>query len=221
MNQKPVTLISISAGIESEASLEKIITPIFKKNTSVVLIDAIDGPGVRVLMRHGIGYKLIDSKHRFSTSQVRNIIAEASYAIFAWDGKTLSELIFEAKRQNLPSKLYAIETTTVVNKDKGHDFDIYIGRGTPWGNPYPVGVGDGKFSREEAINKYRDHFENNILNDPEKRKNLLLLRGYRLGCHCKPFACHGDIIAGYINSLAQPEDVIITPDFDIKQGKNT
>lgn len=221
MNHMPVTLIGISAGIESEESIANLIEPILKKNTSIVLIDSTEGPAVRLFNRQGVRYKYIDSKQRFSTSQVRKLIEEASYAVFVWDGKTLSELVFEAKRQNLPSRLHAVETTTVVNKDKGDDFDIYIGRGTPWGNPYPVGVGDGKFSREEAIRRYKDHFEKNILGDPEKRKGLLSLRGYRLGCHCKPFACHGDIIAGYLNNLNSAESLSTTPELATEQDPKT
>ena len=39
----------------------------------------------------------------------------------------------------------------VVNKYK-EDYDVYIGRGSKWGNPYRIGE-DG--TREEVIEKYR------------------------------------------------------------------
>jgi hypothetical protein len=93
-----------------------------------------------------------------------------------------------------------VEVTKVVNREKGEPYDIYIGRGTPWGNPYHVGTGPGRYSREEAIRLYREHFERTILSDNRKRNALFALRGYRLGCHCKPLACHGDVIAEFLNS---------------------
>ena len=42
--------------------------------------------------------------------------------------------------------------TKVVNKYK-QPYDIYIGRGSKWGNPFIIGQ-DG--NREEVINKYEN-----------------------------------------------------------------
>ncbi|WP_123009399.1 DUF4326 domain-containing protein, partial [Escherichia coli] len=36
-------------------------------------------------------------------------------------------------------------------------------------------------------------------------KNASSLKGKVIACHCKPYACHGDIIADYINSLDDGE----------------
>lgn len=41
--------------------------------------------------------------------------------------------------------------TTVVNRHKA-SYDVYVGRGTKWGNPFEIGK-DG--TRLEVIEKYR------------------------------------------------------------------
>lgn len=72
----------------------------------------------------------------------------------------------------------------VWNKRSPHPADaVYIGRGSPWGNPYRIGE-DG--SREEVIAKFKLH----VL----PRLNLEPLRGRHLLCYCAPAACHGDVI---------------------------
>ncbi len=86
--------------------------------------------------------------------------------------------------------------TTVVNIYKTKDLNyIYIGRGSPFGNPFVIGK-DG--TREEVIEKYRSYFKGK-LEDPTFRTMVLRLRGKRLGCFCKPKACHGDIIKEWLD----------------------
>ncbi|KKM25633.1 hypothetical protein LCGC14_1593050 [marine sediment metagenome] len=73
----------------------------------------------------------------------------------------------------------------VVNLRKSN-YNIYIGRGSKWGNPFIIGR-DG--NREEVIRKYREYImQSDLLNDLEE------LRGKVLGCFCKPKACHGDVL---------------------------
>ena len=90
--------------------------------------------------------------------------------------------------------------TTVVNII--YDVcDVYIGRSkTPeigyFGNPYHVGVNG---TREEVIAKYLEYFNERNKNDKEFHRRIVDLIGKRLGCFCKPEACHGDIIAKYLN----------------------
>ncbi len=43
-----------------------------------------------------------------------------------------------------------MKKTTVVNKYKSN-FDVYIGRGSKWGNPFKIGV-DG--DRQTVVNLY-------------------------------------------------------------------
>jgi hypothetical protein len=78
---------------------------------------------------------------------------------------------------------------TVVNKYASL-YDVYIGRGTKWGNPFVIGK-DG--SREEVIQKFEEHLQNS----PELLAALPELKDKTLGCFCKPKACHGDILKEY------------------------
>jgi len=70
---------------------------------------------------------------------------------------------------------------------KKEPFDVYIGRGSKWGNPFKIGR-DG--NREEVISK----FEAYMMNRPDLIQALPELVGKTLGCWCKPKACHGDIL---------------------------
>ena len=82
--------------------------------------------------------------------------------------------------------------TTVVNvyaeEFKDRAYDVYIGRGSVWGNPYIIGThGD----RAAVIEQYRVYLHDH----PELLAKVPLLRGKRLGCYCAPKPCHGDILA--------------------------
>ncbi|ELY3731976.1 DUF4326 domain-containing protein [Cronobacter sakazakii] len=135
--------------------------------------------------------------------RTRQVISaeEAEYAV-----------IFRDKRQGLGDfklnkdskvKVVLLNLTLVVNKDKGEKFDVYIGRGTIWGNPYQIGV-DG--DRDEVIRKFKYDFDKGFLKPFDNiEKNFSALKGKVIACHCKPYACHGDIIADYINSLDDGE----------------
>ena len=83
-----------------------------------------------------------------------------------------------------------LEMPIVVNKHK-ESYDVYIGRGSKWGNPFKIGE-DG--TREEVIEKYRGYLWDMIQNGDITRSDLMSLRGKRLGCFCKPLPCHGDIL---------------------------
>jgi len=86
-------------------------------------------------------------------------------------------------------------TTTVVNI-KHEIADEYIGRPSMFGNPFQIGY-DG--DRKEVIKKYNDLFATKI-QDSTFRTKVLQLKDKKLGCFCKPEACHGDIIAHWIDS---------------------
>ena len=60
---------------------------------------------------------------------------------------------------------------------------VYIGRGSPWGNPFRIGVNG---SRDEVC----DRFEQEIL----PTLNVEPLRGKDLVCFCNPARCHGNAI---------------------------
>lgn len=80
--------------------------------------------------------------------------------------------------------------TKVVNKYHKVPYDVYIGRGSPWGNPYVMGQ-DG--TREEVI----EMFESYLFQSDELLSKVGSLYGKTLGCFCAPKPCHGDILAHY------------------------
>lgn len=82
--------------------------------------------------------------------------------------------------------------TTVVHCKKSK-YDVYIGRGSKWGNPFVV----GPYTRQEAIAKYRQW----ILTQPKLMTSLRELKGKILGCWCKPKECHGDVLIELVNKI--------------------
>ena len=86
----------------------------------------------------------------------------------------------------------------MVDNKKTEPFDVYIGRPSPWGNPWVIGK-DG--TRDFVIDTYKMYFDQRIANDYYFRRDILKLKNKRLGCFCKPFRCHGDIIVDYLNNL--------------------
>lgn len=79
-----------------------------------------------------------------------------------------------------------IDPPTVVNKYK-EPYDVYIGRGSKWGNPFVIGEhGD----RDEVIEQYAQW----LPTQPELVASMPELTGKRLGCFCAPKACHGDVL---------------------------
>jgi Domain of unknown function (DUF4326) len=152
------------------------------------------------------------NKHLSSDSRVSDTISSSideehlskiSHAIIFDDGESFTHLIDNAKNQGIKSRIIDVSITKVVNKDKDDNYDVYIGRGSPWGNPYAVGFGaspgEAPNDRDEAIRKFKYDFERNFLK--KSKEEALELKGKVLGCYCKPLACHGDVLAEYLNSL--------------------
>ncbi len=134
----------------------------------------------------------------FINSSCENLdLSDVSHLVVFNDGESFNELIKKAKRQKIKSRIFNTRLTKVVNLEKGYKYDVYIGRGTTWGNPHAIGI-DGD-DREEVIRKFQYDFDRELLRF--SKKDTLVLKGKILGCHCKPAPCHGDIIAEYLNSL--------------------
>ena len=79
---------------------------------------------------------------------------------------------------------YKIETT------KG---TIYIGRGSPLGNPFPI---TKELPRLEAIAKYKVYLIQRILSGNDITINALrsLKEDSKLLCFCAPAPCHGNVV---------------------------
>lgn len=101
-------------------------------------------------------------------------------------------------------------STTVVNIKAREPFDVYIGRrslrakdprcrvASPWANR-PLEKGQ---TREQSISDFERRLRWNLEQMPSLREQLLALRGKRLGCWCKPEACHGDVLVRVIEEIA-------------------
>jgi len=81
------------------------------------------------------------------------------------------------------------------------DDAVYVGRPTPFGNPYShlnASMADIKVNtREEAIAMYKKWFERRLRN-PEFNAKVEALRGKDLICWCAPHSCHADVILEYL-----------------------
>lgn len=86
---------------------------------------------------------------------------------------------------------------------KKEEFDVYVGRGSKWGNPYSHKEGTIAEhvvgSRREAIEKFEEY----LLSNEDLMSSLKELKGKVLGCWCKPKSCHGDILLRYANGPSQ------------------
>jgi hypothetical protein len=79
----------------------------------------------------------------------------------------------------------------VLNKHK-HGIPagaVYIGRGSPWGNPFRI---DKNNSRDDVCNRFELEVLPNL--------DVSALRGKDLVCFCAPKRCHGDAILKKANS---------------------
>lgn len=94
----------------------------------------------------------------------------------------------------------------VANIKRNELYDVYIGRGSKWGNPYVLNV-DG--DRRTVIEKYREYFITS-----ELISSLRELRGKVLGCYCAPLPCHGDFLAIMANSNDTRDLPMPTPTLD-------
>lgn len=99
---------------------------------------------------------------------------------------------------------------TRVGHCKKDEVDVYVGRGSIWGNPF-VRPGAAKKSRyqvrevDDPIGEYRRYV---MANDTLMSK-IGQLRGKRLGCFCKrldepdePIRCHGQVLAEIADGIS-------------------
>lgn len=71
--------------------------------------------------------------------------------------------------------------------------EVVVDRSSIWGNPFRPGPME---SRTDCIARY----ERWLLSQPHLvARARAELRGKRLGCHCRPRACHADVLARVAN----------------------
>lgn len=81
---------------------------------------------------------------------------------------------------------------------------VYVGRPSPWGNPYSHMEGTlAKFkvaSRDEAVDAYEHALLRKFERDPDAKRRLKEeLRGKDLVCWCAPQRCHAGVLLKYAN----------------------
>ncbi|WP_051080013.1 A1S_2505 family phage non-structural protein [Thioalkalivibrio thiocyanodenitrificans] len=96
-------------------------------------------------------------------------------------------------------------STRVVNV-RDEKADVYIGRGSAYGNPFLV----QRYGRDGCIAQFRAW----IREQPELLRHVReTLPGKSLGCHCAPQACHGDVLKeiadGLWDARIPPEPVFV------------
>jgi hypothetical protein len=87
----------------------------------------------------------------------------------------------------------------VYNKrDKNCSKDaVYVGRPSKWGNPFKIGIVDGRMiDREAVINLFRQYAIAKLKIEPHWLDEL---RGKDLVCWCSPKPCHADILLELAN----------------------
>lgn len=94
--------------------------------------------------------------------------------------------------------------TCVVNSET-ENFDVYIGRGSKWGNPYthlPLAQTKAKYkvgSAREAVEAYRYW----IKRQPILLLEVAALKGKRLDCpHKVKKICHGHVLVALAEAAA-------------------
>ena len=91
--------------------------------------------------------------------------------------------------------------TIVVNVEDGGNYDVYIGRGGLWGNPFRSKDRNGNIEMYEKWVRGIGFLSFEQKRRAELIRRLHELRGKVLGCHCKPKTCHGDILVKLISEL--------------------
>ena len=107
--------------------------------------------------------------------------------------------------------------TRVVNL-RVNEFDIYIGRASPrksligsvFHNPFALNTYAIKSPAEQrfySLLAFAQYFYTKLNEEPEFLRQVLALRGKTLGCWCKPLACHGDVIAHFVDVVSEGVEI--------------
>jgi hypothetical protein len=97
------------------------------------------------------------------------------------------------------------ETETRVVNLRRESYDVYIGRKSPFGNPFTHMKGPTLAeyiveTREQAIDEFKKYFLKRVEEDIEFRAKVMALKGKTLGCFCAPLSCHGNVIAEWLDN---------------------
>ena len=95
---------------------------------------------------------------------------------------------------------FTTKAPKVVHYKSGEPYDVYVGRGSKFGNPYSHKEGTSALwvvdTREEAIRLYEEW----VLKQPELVLAIKTeLKNRILACFCAPLACHADVLLRIAN----------------------
>lgn len=76
---------------------------------------------------------------------------------------------------------------------------VYVGRGSHFGNPFPIGTEFG--DRDEVIERYKIHLFGMVITGKLILTDFLPLRDKDLICYCAPKACHADFLREVVLSF--------------------
>ena len=82
----------------------------------------------------------------------------------------------------------------------GQPGDVRVDRATKWGNPYPITDTE---TRDDVIAKYTLYLLRCLGDGTLNVSDLKEAK--RLGCWCKPAACHGDVLRKAVEDVLQQE----------------
>jgi len=130
---------------------------------------------------------------------------QVTHAVIFDDGEEFLEEVVDLKLRGVFVRRLKIKITRVINIKKDTEYKgftsnesyEYIGRGSYWGNPYSMYEYGN--DRHEVIRKFKYDFDFEKFPNKDKSE-VYKLMGKRLGCFCKPEACHGDVLADFLNS---------------------
>lgn len=217
-NIRPHLLIALPSIFCFKARFEKTLDSVLNRlgDVDISLVSDKNGKARRLLESRGY----IPKETNISTKlDAKNVLNKFTHVLVFWDGEELTDIVYYAKFFNKPIRIVPVQITKVRNRDSGEPFDVYIGRRTPWGNPFPIEHETNGDKRKEVIEKFRVYFQEEFVNKPENLKHLLTLRGMRLGCHCKPLSCHGDVIAEFINNYFDSAEKLQTEENKIATSR--
>lgn len=98
------------------------------------------------------------------------------------------------------------DSPVVVNK-KSQAYDVYIGRGSKWGNPFRIDYSTG-YTRDKVIEMYREYMLQCISEGHFTFDDFRELANKKLGCYCYPNNCHGNVLVEIFNTIYEIDNNI-------------
>lgn len=86
-------------------------------------------------------------------------------------------------------------------KKGGYDFET-----SKWHNPYFLKKDATPEERQKCLNEFRSHMKCKFGSGKYLMRALPELAGKKLGCWCKPLACHGDVLVELLREYVPPPE---------------